>query len=117
MLEITDEMRRCVDNCTQCRLLCLESIPHCLTRGGEHAEAEHITLMTACAQICETCSEFMMLRSEFYSYACGVCAEVCVRCAESCERMADDTFMRTSARACRACAQSCRAMSGQRMSA
>ena len=30
-------MNECIDNCTQCHDICLETINYCLTKGGAHA--------------------------------------------------------------------------------
>ncbi|MBD4119066.1 ferredoxin, partial [Xanthomonas citri pv. citri] len=38
-------MNECIDNCTQCHAICLETINYCLTKGGVHAAPEHIALL------------------------------------------------------------------------
>jgi hypothetical protein len=105
------EMRKCIENCSNCHNICLETVQHCLIMGGKHAEASHIRLLLDCAQICATSADFMLRGSEFHARTCGVCAEVCERCAEDCERLAgDDELMLRCAGMCRQCAESCRAM-------
>ncbi len=106
----TDQMQECIDNCTRCHAICVETMDHCLQKGGRHAEAGHIRLMLDCAQICATSADFMLRGSDLHGRTCGVCAEVCERCAEDCERMADDDMMRQCAEACRRCADECRRM-------
>lgn len=106
----TREMQECIDNCMRCHAVCLETITHCLQKGGKHAEAAHVRLLQDCAQICATSADFMLRGSDLHARTCGVCAEVCERCAESCERMADDDVMRRCAEECRRCAESCRRM-------
>jgi|SRR5690606_13989195 len=106
----TGEMAQCIDNCTRCHAICTETIQHCLSKGGKHAEAAHIRLLQDCAQICATSADYMLRGSDLHHLTCGACAEVCARCAEDCERMADDDLMRECAAVCRQCAESCRSM-------
>ncbi len=104
------EMEQCIDNCTQCHAICLETITHCLSKGGKHAAPDHIRLLQDCAQICATSADFMLRGSDLHGRTCAVCADVCTRCAESCERMGDDEVMLGCAEMCRRCAESCRMM-------
>lgn len=96
---------------TECHDICLQTVSHCLEKGGDHARAEHITLLLDCAEICQTAANFMLRNSELHGRTCGVCAEVCQRCAEDCERFSDDRTMQQCAQICRRCAEACRAMS------
>lgn len=109
---VSDEMHECIERCSDCHDICLATVQHCLEKGGDHAAAKHIRTLLACAAICETSRDFMLLGSELHSRTCEVCAEACEGCAESCESMADDEVMRRCAEACRRCAESCRAMAG-----
>ena len=106
----TDEMQKCIDNCTRCHAICVETATHALQKGGRHAEENHMRLLMDCAQICATSADFMLRGSDLHTHTCGVCAEICARCAEACERMADDDMMRRCAEECRRCAESCRHM-------
>lgn len=106
-------MQECIANCVECHRVCLETIAHCLRKGGRHAEAGHIRLLSDCAEICQTSANFMIRGSEHHALTCGACAEICARCAESCEQMADDEVMRRCAEVCRRCAESCRRMAGR----
>lgn len=45
MAHKTAEMERCIEECLDCASVCLETIAHCLAKGGEHAAADHITLL------------------------------------------------------------------------
>lgn len=110
--EINDEMRRCIEACDECRRVCLETVSHCLQKGGRHAAPEHIVLMLDCADICGTSSSFMARGSHEHGQVCGVCAEICSRCADDCERLGDDEAMRRCAQVCRTCAQQCERMAG-----
>jgi hypothetical protein len=115
---VTDEMRRCIDECQGCREICLETVNHCLQMGGKHADATHIRTLLDCAGICTTSADFMLRGSDQHASVCGVCAEVCERCAESCDRIgADDELMRRCAEECRRCAESCRKMARHRATA
>ena len=101
----------CIDACTACRAICLETINYCLGKGGEHAAPEHQALLAACADICTTSSATMLRGAEQASHrVCAACAEVCAACAASCEAMAGDEQMQRCAAACRRCEASSRAM-------
>lgn len=109
---VSDHMHECIEHCSQCHDVCLATVQHCLEKGGEHADPKHIQSLLACAEICDTSRDFMLLGSELHARTCGVCAEVCERCAEACEAMAGDEVMQRCAEACRRCAESCRQMAG-----
>lgn len=81
--------------------------------GGKHATPDHIQMLIACAEICDTSARFMLLGSQHHTRTCEVCAEVCEACAEDCERFEDD-LMKRCADACRRCAASCREMAATR---
>ena len=97
---------------TECHDICLQTVSHCLDKGGEHARPEHITLLLDCAEICQTATNFMLRASELHARSCAVCAEVCERCAEDCDRLAaGDDMIKQCAETCRRCADACREMS------
>ncbi|PWC97614.1 four-helix bundle copper-binding protein [Azospirillum sp. TSO5] len=104
-------MDDCIRNCTDCHTICLETVAHCLTKGGAHAEAGHIRLLLDCVDICRTSADFIIRGSRFHHLTCGACAEICAACADDCDRMADDSMMKRCAEMCRRCAESCRSMS------
>jgi hypothetical protein len=109
--QLSQHMRGCIEHCSNCHNICLETAMHCLQMGGKHAEAGHIRALLDCAQICATSADFMLRGSEMHARICGVCAEACERCAEACERIADgDELMLRCAELCRRCAESCRQM-------
>jgi hypothetical protein len=107
--QMTGPMQECIDRCQSCEEICLESVNHCLQLGGKHAEADHIRMLIACAEICDTSARFMLLGSKHHARACDVCSEVCDACAKDCERFDDETMQRC-ADICRRCAESCRQM-------
>ena len=109
--QMTQDMRQCIQECTTCHQVCLQTIQHCLGMGGKHAEQGHIRLMADCAQICAVSGDFMLRGSHLHKRTCGVCAEVCQQCAEDCDRIGGgDQQMKQCADACRRCAESCRGM-------
>ena len=108
-LESNAAMRSCIDECQSCHEVCVETLAHCLAMGGEHAEAEHITMLMDCAQICTSSADFMLRGSSLHAGVCGVCADICEECAESCEAL-EGAEMKRCADQCRRCAESCREM-------
>src|SRR4051812_35452592 len=115
---VTDDMRRCAEECHRCHDVCLETISHCLHMGGEHADPHHIRLMMDCVQICHTSGDFMLRGSDLHHETCRTCSVICARCAADCQRLADNggaaegkKAMQTCADQCRRCADSCRKMS------
>jgi hypothetical protein len=109
-MHTNEAMRACIQECTSCHQVCLETVTHCLQMGGEHAKPEHIRLLMDCAEICQTSANFMLRGSEMHGVTCSACAEVCTRCAQDCERFGDDAMMKACAERCRSCAQSCQEM-------
>lgn len=107
---MNDQMQECIDRCQSCQQACLEAISHCLEKGGKHAEADHIRLLMACAEICDTSARFILLGSEHDVRVCEVCAGICEACAQDCERFENDDMMQRCADVCRRCADSCRHM-------
>jgi hypothetical protein len=114
--QVTDQMQECIDRCQSCQEVCLESVAHCLEMGGKHAAPDHIKLLMACAEICDTSARFMLLGSPHHTRTCEVCAEICEACAEDCDRF-DDDMMKRCADVCRRCAEACREMAATRLRA
>ncbi len=108
---MSSDMQMCIENCSTCHNVCMQTATHCLEMGGKHAEASHIRLLQDCAQIRAASADFMLRGSQFHARVCGLCADVCDRCAQDCEKIdPNDTQMRTCAETCRRCAESCRQM-------
>jgi len=101
-------MDKCVKDCLDCYRVCLETISHCLEKGGKHAEAAHIATLMNCARICQTSAEFMISGSRHQNLICKTCAEVCKQCGEECSRMGDG--MQNCVEACKKCSESCSGM-------
>lgn len=108
----TQEMNACIENCTRCHGICLETMNYCLSQGGIHAEPDHILLLDTCADICRTSAAAMLRGAAIHKVICGACAEVCRQCAESCQAMGEDAEMKRCAEICRRCAHSCSEMAG-----
>ena len=108
-IESNATMRSCIDECQSCHEVCVETLTHCLSMGGDHAQAEHIRSLIDCAQMCTTSADFMLRASPAHADVCDVCADVCEECAESCEEL-DGEEMKRCADQCRRCAESCREM-------
>ena len=108
--QMNPEMQECINACLDCHSVCLQTVAHCLQKGGRHAEASHIGLLLDCAEICQTSANFMLRGSHLHTRTCDVCAEVCEMCATGCEQFGDDEMMTACAEACRRCAESCRRM-------
>lgn len=110
MKGMSQEMKQCIQNCLDCHSICLETVTHCLQKGGKHAEAGHIRLLLDCAEICQTSANFMLRGSDLHRLICAACTEICDRCAKDCEKFGDDKQMKACAEACRRCSESCRRM-------
>lgn len=109
--DMSASMQSCIQNCTDCYQMCTQMITHCLQKGGDHANPEHIKILLDCAKICETSAAFMIRDSKFHSLTCGTCAEICLACAKSCSAIKDCEMMQACARVCQKCATSCEEMS------
>lgn len=110
---LSKEMRQCIKECLDCYAICLETVQHCLTMGGKHAEQQHISLLLTCARICETSASAMLLGAQQHAETCRACATICHACAEHCRRMGKgDETMQRCAETCERCAASCERMAG-----
>ena len=108
MHQMSPEMQSCINECLRCYQSCFGmAMTHCLEQGGKHVEPSHFRLMIACAEICKTSANFMLMNSPHHKHTCRECAEICEECARSCEQAGD---MQDCVEACRRCAESCRKM-------
>lgn len=108
MHRIPQDMQNCIDECLRCHITCLNmAMSHCLEKGSQHVEPTHFQLMMACAEICQTSANVMLMGSKLHKRTCAVCAEVCEECARNCEQVGE---MQECVDACRRCAESCRNM-------
>lgn len=106
-----DTMKNDIKTMIQCYSTCTKMINHCLKKGGEHANADHIRVLMDCAKICQTAIDFALRGSAYHTAVCGVCADVCNACADSCENLNDDEEMQKCIDICRNCAEACERMS------
>jgi hypothetical protein len=110
---MTEEMRRCIDECLNCHRICIETVNHCLSLDGRHAEARHIRLILDCAQISATSADFMLRTSDYHTRLCGICAELCAASADSCQELGPhDATMQRCVQICRRCGDACGRMTG-----
>ena len=108
---MNEKLQECIDNCRSCVQICEEALEHCKSKGGAHANADHLSLLEDCAKICRLAADFMERGSANHADVCGVCARICELCVGSCEVLAEgDEMMQKCADACRKCAESCREM-------
>jgi hypothetical protein len=110
-------MQQCIQECTDCHNICLETVTYCLEKGGRHAERDHIRLLLDCSQICQTSADYMLRNSNLHTRTCSICSEVCDECMKDWQAFADDARMAACADACRRCAESCLQMARSRMAA
>lgn len=105
---VVSDAQSCIDACTQCHRLCLQTaLNHCLELGGKHIDSEHYRLMMNCAELCQTSANFQIGSSQFSAHLCRVCAEICNACAKSCQQIGG---MENCVQACLKCAASCEQM-------
>ncbi len=102
-------MNECIDNCTQCHAICLETINYCLGTGGAHPAPEHIALLAPVPGTCAPSADALLRGASAPSVVCSACAEICRQCADACDAM-NDPEMTRCAEVCRRCAESCSAM-------
>ena len=101
-------MQEAIQACLDCHSMCLRmAMTYCAAQGGKHVAAAHLQLMINCAEICQTCANFMLSDSPLHKSVSAACADVCEACAKSCERVGD---MQSCIDECRKCEKSCKAM-------
>ena len=105
------QMRECIDACLKCSAVCTEAVRHCLEMGGKHAEAQQVTIMTDCAEICQTSANFMLRGSAAHVETCSTCAAICRACEDSCRQLGGERMVHC-ADECAKCAESCEGMAG-----
>ena len=112
---MTETVQQCIQNCTECHNICVETLAYCTGMGGKHTQAAHLKSLMDCIDTCATSANLMLRNSELHPQMCGVCADACERCATSCEQFGDDAQMKACAEVCHRCAKSCQQMSGMKM--
>lgn len=110
MQALSEDIRRCIQDCLECANICEQTIAFCLQQGGPHADPAHIRLLRDCAETCLMSAAMMSRGSIFHKQHCALCADVCRACAKSCDQVGKEAQMQSCADACRRCEQSCRKM-------
>lgn len=110
-IAVSNEMRECAHLCHECHDACLEMIPYCLGKGGEHAAPAHIALLLDCEEICQAAENLLHRGSPHHVLMCRACARICELCRDDCQRLDPrDRMMRECAEMCGTCTESCHAM-------
>lgn len=92
--------------CGKCREECLKALSYCLSKGGKHASAAHITTLMDCIDMCDISSRLTARNSALSARICGICTDVCNRCAKSCEDL-NDPNLKACVDMCKQCSQTC----------
>ena len=80
---------------------------HYLQHTSGQVEVALVQSLLACAEICQTSANLMLLGSALHGYTCAACAAICEQCAELCRQKAAKAQMKTCSEACHRCAESC----------
>ncbi|MBU0799871.1 MAG: four-helix bundle copper-binding protein [Alphaproteobacteria bacterium] len=113
----TEAMKDCTAVCWATRNVCEQTLfRHCLEKGGDHVEADHVRLMMDCIDICQLAADAMVRNSPQHAVFCSACAEICEACAESCSQIEGEE-MKKCADECLKCAEYCHDMGAQKKAA
>jgi hypothetical protein len=104
-------VQKCIDVCTRCHGVCLETLNYCLAGSG-HIAPSHIRILLDCAEICQTSANFLVRNSDVHRQVCAACAATCMACASSCTQLTGDEVMERCALTCRQCADTCQELTG-----
>ena len=109
-------VQQALEDCTQCHLICVQTIQYSIQQGGPYVAPDYLRLLEDCAQTCQTSQDFMLRGSPFSAAVCNLCADACDQCAISCDQVGrgTDAQLRACADQCRRCAGSCRLMAQMR---
>ncbi len=103
-------LKECAQDCVASHTACMETVQHCLVRGGPHAAASHIAVLLDCAEMCQVTANSLLRGSPQHAILCDACARLCDACVRECRSFADDVSMQRCAGICQKCAESCRHM-------
>ena len=68
-------MEQCIDNCTNCHRICLETAArHFAGERSPRIDEGMVRLLLDCAEICRTSADFMIRGSELHPHVCRACA-------------------------------------------
>jgi hypothetical protein len=97
-----------IQDCLEAYRVCMETIQHCLTRGGQLSDPELISAIMDCGEYCKVTATLINSNSDFSIEVCQICAKICQACASNCESVAkEDHILKNCALLCRRCAESC----------
>ncbi|OGI02564.1 MAG: hypothetical protein A2Y25_09660 [Candidatus Melainabacteria bacterium GWF2_37_15] len=109
ILNLKQVWRDCIESCSDCHNVCVETAAYSLQQGGELSDAKHIAILYDCIDICQASINSMSRGSELANKICATCGNICEICANHCD-MFDDSKVKDCARVCRECAAQCREM-------
>jgi hypothetical protein len=98
---ISKEVQQCIEACRECQRCCVALE----TSGG--VDSKTIKTAKDCAEICQTCANFVMRDSQFAAGIRKLCAEACKACAAACEKASRGSIAQECGAACRRCAEAC----------
>lgn len=102
----TFDLTSYINSCLNCHRICLQTaFPYHIDADGTNLKSDQLRLIMNCAEICQTCANFMLSHSAFCTQLCGVCSVVCDTCAVMCKRFGG---MDECAKICSNCAGNCR---------
>lgn len=64
MKKKSPDMVSCAQQCSECHNICMQTITHCLRKGGKYVDPSHLHALMDCAEICRTCCHFMSRSSK-----------------------------------------------------
>jgi hypothetical protein len=98
---ISKQVQECIEACKDCQKCCVA-----LERSGG-VDSRTIQMAKDCAEICQTCSNFVMRESQYAAHVRKLCAELCKACATACDKASQGSIAKECATACRRCAEMC----------
>jgi hypothetical protein len=106
-LDVSDEMRECIDNCFEATQACEWCADACLDEGMDMSRC--IRLCRDVADVASMHARFMARNSAYSEDLAATCADLCEECADECEQH-DHEHCQVCAEVLRECAETCRQM-------
>jgi hypothetical protein len=107
VISMAAELQHYADACRRCADMCIEATMHGVGLGADEAQ---LRPLMDCADLCNTCANFLRRMSRMSWRVGDICGEICEQCAAICERYPEDETMARCARACLDCADACQKM-------
>jgi hypothetical protein len=108
-LDVSDEMRECIDNCFEATQACEWCADACLDEEMDMSRC--IRLCRDVADVASMHARFMVRDSSYSEDLAATCADLCEECADECEQH-DHEHCQVCADVLRDCAETCRRMAG-----